>query len=124
MSSRRQVSRLISLLTLSAQLLGLVHLAAEEHTLSSGRVVEPVLLEGEAHEHAGAHLCETAALAAPEPDQGCAVAASWTTSGVLGAPRPGGNVPAGGSAGVAGGSTRCLDDDVLARAPKGSPPAA
>lgn len=125
MSSRRQVTWLISVLTLAAQLLGLVHLVVEDHTLSvAGQVMEPVVLADEVHEHAGAHLCATAPMVAPEPDPGCAVAASWNTSALLGEPPRAEAIAAGASTGVAGGQQGAHDDDVLARAPKGSPPSA
>ncbi len=125
MSSRRQGLWLISVLTLAAQLLGLAHLAVETHTLSlAGYVVEPGAIDADAHEDAAPHLCDAAGPGLHGPDEACAVAASWTTSGVLGEVHASLSVEGARVHQRAPPGWWGADDDVLARAPKASPPAA
>jgi hypothetical protein len=125
MSRQGQLRRVISVVTLAAQLLGLGHLVFDAHTLTaSGVVVDAASVLGDEHDETRAHLCETAAAELRAGDETCAVAASWTQASVLPQRAASARQAIRQDAVQRPGARMVASEDILGRAPKGSPPAA
>lgn len=113
----------ISAVLLLVQVLGLGHLAFAEHALGAGgAVVEAAPLAADAHDEAGDHLCAAETQVSSDGPEDCVVLAGWSTPSLVAPVAQGVALRHAAQPDVRSAAQVEVQLEVLARAPKGSPP--